>query len=363
MMFKKTIILIIACIMCVVVGTAHADAAVYPATVVSAGEVQEDIVEEVNYHAFTQDILVAFTRGPHKNDIVPMNNDFAPFTEGQNIFVRVDEDEDGSLLYAVYTIDRSGILFLLLVIFVVTIIVFGGRRGVRSLASLVASILVIFYILMPLISAGHSPMLWGVVIAISLLGLVMVMTHGLRPKTYAAFLGTSIAVALTSIMTFFILQAGHFSGLGTEEAFGLMTAGKSIDMIQLLFVGIIIGMLGVLDDVAITQAAVVMELKSAGVRGKKLYTKALRVGHEHVGALVNTLVLAYAGAALPLFLLLATFNEPLLAVMSIEIIATEIIRALVGSIGIILAVPLTTLLATFFMARDAEDMRGCHAHQ
>ncbi len=334
------------------------ETSILSAEVVDVGEISDKASRELGIDTFSQEVLV---RTQNQGN-VPLLNDFAPLEKGDKIYIRETVDVDG-VYYSVYDIDRRQILWIIMGIFSVVVVAFGGRSGVRSLVSLMVSIAVILYVLMPAIASGKSPLVWGMGIAVGLLALVMGITHGLRPKTYAAFLGTSIAVGITAIFAWIATEAASFSGIGSEEAFFLSVASASIDMRSLLLTGIIIGMLGVLDDVAITQAAVVMELKKAGVRGvRNLYAGAMAVGREHVGALINTLVLAYAGASLPLFLLLATYNEPFGALVSIEIVAVEIVRALVGSIGLILAVPITTILATRFTAHDEEDTHAACAH-
>ncbi len=335
---------------------------ILPAKVIGAGDIVSQETNGLGKGSFTQDVIARIKDGDTTR-VVSFSNDFTPLKKDDHIYLRVTHDS-GEIFYSVYDVDRRWPLVALGIIFATVIVIFGGRSGLRSLLSLVVSIAVIIYILMPIIASGRSPLLWGMTIAIALLAFVMGATHGLRPKTYAAFLGTSIAVAITGALAVVITRMMMFSGIGTEDAFFLSASRESIDMASLLLTGIIIGMIGVLDDVAITQAAVVMELKRAGVRGvRTLYTRAMVVGREHVGALINTLVLAYAGASLPLFLLLATYNEPFGAVISIEVVSVEVVRSLVGSIGLIVAVPITTFLATSFTARDCEDASTSCAHK
>ncbi len=367
MMLQRTLRAMVGTVFCALVFLSVAQfaqaqsTAVLPATVIDAGAVVSQEAYGLSKGTFTQDVIARMKDGD-ATKVVSFPNDFAPLKIGDRIYLRATRDGDETF-YSVYDIDRRWPLVVLGVVFATVIVIFGGRSGLRSLLSLIVSIVVIIYVLMPLIASGRSPLLWGMVIAVALLALVMGFTHGLRPKTYAAFLGTSIAVAITGVLAVIVTKAMAFSGIGTEDAFFLSTSRASIDMASLLLTGIIIGMLGVLDDVAITQAAVVMELKRAGVRGvRALYARAMVIGHEHVGALINTLVLAYAGASLPLFLLLATYNEPFGAVISIELVSVEIVRSLVGSIGLILAVPITTFLATSFTARDQEDVSALCAH-
>ncbi len=332
-----------------------------PAVVISAGDVVKEHSATLHHDTFTQEVTVRIKQNDTEK-VAHFVNDFVPLSVGDHIFVRESIDGD-KVFYSIYDLDRRSTLLFIGLIFVAVILLFGGRSGMRSLIALALSVVVILYVLMPVVASGRSPLVWGILIAIVLLAAVMGLTHGLRPKTYAAFLGTSSAVLITGVLAAGITHMASFTGTGTDEAFFLSMESDSIDMARLLLAGIIIGMLGVLDDVAITQAAVVMELKRAGIRDMRtLYKRAMIIGREHVGALINTLVLAYAGASLPLFLLLSTYNEPFGALVSLEIVAVEIVRSIVGSIGLILAVPITTVFAAYFSARDEDDARAVCNH-
>ena len=202
--------------------------------------------------------------------------------------------------------------------------------------------------------------------------MTLFLTHGFKPRVYITFLGTFGAVICTCLLAYIFVKAMRFTGFSADSSVYLNFAtGGTIDLAGLLLGSIIIGVLGLLDDVSITQASVVEALKGANptFRFVELYQRAIQVGKDHVGSLVNTLALAYVGASLPL-LLLYTFSEsPFLVSINQEIIAAEIVRIIVGSIGLILAVPLTTAIAAWYfqnktaiLAADGHDHTHHHHH-
>jgi len=321
--------------------------------VVSEASTPESItLEGVDIGSFEQIVIV--DTGEER---VRFRNDFVPVEVGQKVFVRREDDGFGGELISLYDIDRSGVIYAIMALFVGLVLLLHFRKGLKSLFSLVITIITVFFILLPALKNGYSPALVGSTIAIVLLAVVMLFTHGFRAKTYVAMVGTSLAIIITTILTLISLKIGRFTGIGNDESFSIVVSGLPIDMPELLFVGILIGMLGVLDDVAITQASATQQLYHAGARGRALFLQAMKIGQDHVGALVNTLVLAYTGAALPLLLLTTLKTEPLPALLSIEVLATEIMRALLGSIGVILAVPLTTFLAVLFVRHMQKGYR------
>lgn len=336
--------------------------AIYPAVVTGVtdaepGDVAAEEGVELDFFLQKTNLTVHTPSGDRQMTI---DNDFMPLAVGDEVFVRVAADAEGEVV-TVYDMDRRWSLGLLVGLFAAAVALFGGVSGLRSLLALALSVMVIFYILMPLLASGRSPVVWGGFVAVGLLALAMLVTHGARRTTLAAFLGTAFAVVVTGALTSVIMGMARFTGVGTEEAFFLSNAVPGIDMVRLLFAGVLIGMVGVLDDVAITQASVVAELRRAGVAGWETYRRAMVVGREHVGALINTLVLAYAGASLPMLLLLSTYREPLGAVVSIEMVAAEIVRSLAGSIGLIIAVPATTAIAVWLL-RDPAHVPPAHGH-
>jgi uncharacterized membrane protein len=206
--------------------------------------------------------------------------------------------------------------------------------------------------LVPSLLKGYPPVLTSIIIAAVILFIAIYLTHGFNRESTVAFLGTVSAVMLTGILAYLAVTFARLSGFASDEAVYLnFNTNGALDFTGLLLGGIMIGVLGVLDDIAVTQAAVVSELYNSAphLSRKEIYKKALRVGREHVGALVNTLALAYTGASLPLLLLFSISDFSGASIINQEIFATEIIRTAVGSIGLILTVPITTLLAIYML--------------
>jgi uncharacterized membrane protein len=209
-------------------------------------------------------------------------------------------------------------------------------------------------VLFPGILQGYSPVLLSVGVSAIIIILGSYITHGFNRTTTAAVLGMLVTIVVTGVIAYFAVDSTRLRGLETEDAMYLnLNMQGAIDLVGLLLGGILIGLLGVLYDAAIGQAVAVEELRRAGpnLSAKHVFLRALRIGREHIGALVNILALAYVGAALPLLLLFYTSKFPFSVSVNNEIFATEIIRSMIGSIGLILAIPITTLISVFILFR------------
>ncbi|MCD5381306.1 MAG: YibE/F family protein [Candidatus Pacebacteria bacterium] len=310
-----------------------------------------------------QTIKAEVLDGPKEGEVITIENDYLELSTGDKFYFRYSVYMDGSEAYGVINIDRKGSIFVLISIFVLAVIIFGRWQGVRSLFALAGSFFAIFYILMPSILAGWNPILVSVLVASVILFAAIFFTHGFNRESAVAYGGTMIAVFLTSLFAIFSVHLTDLSGFASEASVYLnFNTNGALDFTALLLGAMIIGVLGVLDDVAVTQAAVVTELynSNASLSRVEVYRKALRVGREHVGALVNTLVLAYVGVSLPLLLQFYTASSSLSMSINTELFATEIVRTVVGSIGLILAVPIVTLLAVFYL-KDYKPKHG-HSH-
>ncbi len=319
----------------------------------------EEVAEDTGMKVTKQIISLEFLEGEDKGEELTLENDFIVLREGDKVILSLFVDDDGSKIYSVRDVDRSWVLLIFLALFVGVIIIFSGKQGIRSLFSLAGSFFIIFYILLPSLVNGYPPILTSVVLASVILSLAIFLTHGFNRESLVAFLGTVLAVVLTGILAYWGVEWGRLSGLSADESVYLDVSTKgALNFSGLLLGGIIIGVLGVLDDIAITQTVVVSEIYRSGesLSPWSAYRRALRIGKEHVGAMVNTLALAYTGASLPLLLLLTVNRTDSVAnLINREIFATEIIRTIIGSIGLILAVPITTLLAVFILRRKDID--------
>ncbi|HEX2194122.1 MAG TPA: YibE/F family protein [Candidatus Limnocylindria bacterium] len=246
--------------------------------------------------------------------------------------------------------------------FVVAVLLVGGLRGARSLVALAFTLLVIGKLLIPLLLAGWQPLPLAIGTAAGVTVVTLLLTEGARRTTLAAILGTAAALAVTAVLAHLATEAARFSSLqGSEEvAFLVVLLGEQVDLGGMLLAGTILGALGVLDDVTVTQAAAVAELRAGTPHMPRsaVFARAMAIGRSHIGATVNTLVLAYVGASLPLLLLFAVGESSPLVAINGELLAVEVVRALAGSIGIVAAVPLTTVVAALLVAPATQAARS-----
>jgi uncharacterized membrane protein len=256
----------------------------------------------------------------------------------------VDPDDDVDV-YNVTDPFRLPAVIFWVGLFVVLAVIFGGKQGIRGIISLIISIAAIVYVLLPGILHGYSPILLSMGVSTIIVLVSSYVTHGFNKTTTAAVLGMIVTIIITGVLAYAAVHTTQLSGYQNEEAayLNFQTDG-SIDFVGLLLGGIMIGLLGILYDAAIGQAVAIEELSAAAQNYSRprIFKRALRIGREHIGALINTLAIAYVGASLPLLLLLHFSNMPLSVDLNQEIFSTEIVRTVIGSIGLILAVPITT---------------------
>ena len=272
---------------------------------------------------------------------------------GEDVVVVFTRTADGSEMAAVSDRWRLPQLALLGIVFIVAVVLVGGWRGVRALLALALTIAIILRILIPLLVNGVPPIPVAIVLATAITILAIALTEGLSPHSVAAILGTAGALALTALLAAVVTSvAGFTNTLGSDLVFLQLPDGSGLDLRGLLLAAFMIGAIGVLDDVTVTQAAAVEQLGwQAGLTGRQLYASAFAVGRSHIAATVNTLFLAYAGASLPLLVLFAVGGQPTMMLLNGEAVSIEIVRTLVGSLGIVAAVPLTTVIAVWLTGR------------
>ena len=275
-------------------------------------------------------------------------------SENQKVVVAYEPSAPKELQYSVTDVNRKLPMILLAGIFAVAVVMVGRMRGVMALIALAVSFLVLTLFILPAILQGSNPLVVAVVGASAIMLIALYMCHGLSARTSVAVLGTLVSLLLIGILGSLFIDWAALTG-NTDDNTGLIHGlYPSIDMSGLLLAGVIIGSLGVLDDVTVTQTSAVWELHEAnpamGWRG--LYRAGIRIGRDHIASVVNTLVLAYAGAALPLLLLFSIAQSSVGTVANSELVAEEIVRTLVGSIGLVASVPVTTALAALVVSAD-----------
>ncbi|MCP4143563.1 MAG: YibE/F family protein [Chloroflexi bacterium] len=274
---------------------------------------------------------------------------------GDELLIAVTVAPDGTL--NAYFVDyiRSHLLLLLVGIFVVAILAMAGRKGLGSLLGLAFSLLVVIGYIIPHILDGEDPVRVSIIGAAILLSVTLYLTYGWTMKTHAAVLSMIFSLIITGSLAWIFVSATKLTGSGDENAlFLVQMANSSINLRGLLLGGIIIGALGVLDDLVITQASALFEIHDAnpnlGLRA--LYKRATNIGQDHVAATVNTLVMAYAGTALPMLLVFSMSKGDFGYLVNFSFVAEEVVRTLVGSLGLIAAVPITTIIAAYFAMND-----------
>lgn len=273
---------------------------------------------------------------------------------GDRLVLAVEEDAEPEFRYRVIDAQRGRPLLLLGLLFVAAVVALGRWRGVASLAGLALSLLVLVRFVLPAVLSGANPLPIAVVGAAAIMFVAVFLAHGFGARSSVAVLGTLLSLILTGLLAGAFVAASRFTGLASEEATVIRAIYGEVDVHGLLLAGVIIGSLGVLDDVTVTQASAVWELRAADPArsARSLFTSGLRIGRDHIASTVNTLVLAYAGASLPLLLLFSVAGRPLSDVLTSEVVAQEVVRTLVGSIGLVASVPITTALAAFVAVRE-----------
>jgi uncharacterized membrane protein len=268
---------------------------------------------------------------------------------GDDVVLGYTPDADEGFQYYFADFQRRTSLLWLAVLFGIAVVALGRWQGLRALVALGLSLVVIVAFILPSILEGNAPLAVALVGASAVAIVALYLTHGLNHGTTVAFLGTMASLGLTGLLAVLFVQAAQLTGLASEEATFLQVSAGAIDLEGLLLAGIVIGTLGVLDDVTVTQVAAVEEIHRAdpSASPRRIWTGAMRVGRDHIGSTVNTLVLAYAGASLPLLLLFTQTSQSLADVLNGEVVAAEVVRTLVGSLGLVASVPITTGLAVW----------------
>jgi uncharacterized membrane protein len=294
-------------------------------------------------------MLDAYLQGPSGQQEVPR------YAVDDEVIVNISQQGEDADFVAVADRYRVPALAALLGLFAVAVTLVGGWRGVRSLIALALTLAVIIRVVVPLLLAGWNPVFLAVGSATLVTIATLLLTEGARPTTIAAAAGTFLSLALTALLAVAFNALAQFTELqGSGDLVYLQTVGRpELDLGGLLLAAVIFGALGILDDVTITQAATVDELYEADpkVQRSELFRRAMNVGRSHISATVNTLALAYVGASLPLIVLFNAGQQDPFLTVSGEIVAVEVVKALVGSIGIVAAVPATTAIAVLLVGR------------
>lgn len=319
---------------------------------VLAQEIRE--VPGIGSPRIIQTIRVEILDGQEAGKYLTVENDYRNLARDQVFYLtHTTNTASGTDYYEVAEPYRLPQLALLAALFIAIVVALGGRQGIRGLLALLGSLFCILFLLLPGVMQGYPPLLIAVGVASFIVILGSYITHGFTRTTTTAVIGMVTTVVVTGLFAYVAVPFAALSGLADDETLYLSINLKgAIDLAGLLIGGIIIGTLGVLYDAAIGQSVAVEELtRAAGhLSRREIFVRALRIGREHIGALVNTLAIAYVGASLPLLLLFYGFStDSFFVTINRELFATEIVRTIIGSIGIVLTVPITTAIAVLML--------------
>ncbi len=304
-------------------------------------------------------LTVTLTGGPTSGTtivtLVSIVRGVSPFTTGDEVVLSLTGDPADPGSYQVVDFQRGTPLTALALLFAAAVVALGRWRGVAALGSLVLTGVVLAGFLLPAILAGRDPLAVAVVGCAAIMFGALYLTHGLSARTSVAVLGTLGSLVLNGLLGAGFAAAAALTGNDEDTASLANALGTGLDGRGIVLAGLMIGALGALDDVTVTQTSAVWELRAADptLRPAVLFTSAMRIGRDHVASAVNTLVLAYAGASLPLLLLFSVAERGLTDTLTTQVIAVEVVRTLVGSIGLVASVPLTTALAVAVVTRGA----------
>lgn len=326
------------------------------ARVLSVGNEESTVDENGLIMVFQELELEIVSKGDYQGQTVTVSyNGMGPtleavrFRKGQHALVMISKRPDGQAFFQVADHVRLGPITLIVGLFVALTLGIGRGKGLRALLGLALSALLIGGFIMPQILAHRDATLVSLAGTALLLAATLYLIQGWNPIGHAALLGMLAALAVTGALSVGWTKLAYLTGFGSEETMFLQAMGVGIEMRGLLLAGMIIGAASVLDDVVLAQAVTVFELAAANInlsRGE-LYRRSMKIGVAHLASMINTLVLAYASAALPLLLLFYLYPEPWYLTINRELISEEIVRTLVGSVGLMLAVPLTTAIAAW----------------
>lgn len=324
----------------------------FPATVAAVEDGPCEFSADLNCRTVIFELGEGPDEGGTYTQVFPEGETTPDFAAGDGVVLGYSADAEPEFRYQYQDRQRRPVLLWTTIAFAAVVIALGRWRGVAAVAGLGASVIVLLLFILPAILEGSEPVAVALVGSGAIAVVALYLTHGFSAMTTVALLGTLGALGLTAGLSWLVLELAQISGLASEEAV-FLTLFEDIDIRGLVLAGTVLGAAGALDDVTVTQSSAVWELRAANpsLGRRRLFTAGLRIGRDHIGSTVNTLLLAYAGAALPLLVLFVVSEQSLGTIANSETVAIEIIRTLVGSIGLVVAVPLTTWLAAHRAAR------------
>lgn len=314
-----------------------------------------------------QKIEVEVLTGDMKGEILTVDNNLSDnlaynlyFKEGAKATISIEKDiETGEEYINIIDHYRLDYIKYLMIVFAIIVVLIGREKGLRALVSLTFTILAIIYMVLPYILKGYNPIIISIIASIIITIVTIVLITGWTSKSFSAIVGTSLGVLISGIISYYIGSKINLTGLSADDSTMLMFIPQGIDFNfqQLLFSGIILGALGAVMDVGMSVASSVDEIYKANpmLSIKELWTAGLNIGRDVMGTMINTLVLAYAGTSIPSLLLFMAYDSTLMEVVNLDLIATEIVRSISGSIGLVLTIPVTAIISAILLKKKEND--------
>ncbi|MCR2043305.1 YibE/F family protein [Anaerosalibacter massiliensis] len=329
--------------------------------VIEAGKVQDE-GEVEGYSLQYQDVKLKITSGKYKNKVVDIENHLSDNTfyniivkKGDKVVVSIEESGDEHLNVSIADYSRQNHIFYLAIIFIALIIIIGRKKGLKAVLSLGITMFAILKILLPMMLKGKNPIPITIIISIGITLITMFIISGINNKSIAAILGTSGGVLIAGLIAYYVGNKAKLTGLSSEEAMMLTYIPQKVNFNfnSLLFSGIILGSLGAVMDVGISISSSMEEVYNANkdLTRKELFSAGMNVGKDVMGTMTNTLILAYTGSSIPLLLLFMAHETSIIKILNLDIIATEVIRSIAGSIGLVLTIPLTAFISSLLISR------------
>lgn len=333
----------------------------YKATVIEI--VEQDLQEdqflddvEVGY----QTIMVEIDEGIYKGHVYEVGNPISRLynvkvNEGSKIIVGCYE-RDNENVVTVFSYDRSNVVYGIGILFVIVVILVGGVKGVKSLVALIFTLICCFYLMLPLMFRGVSPILAGVIMAILSVSGTLLLVSGRNTKTLTAILGTVSGVIIAGIIAYIFGNLANLSGMTMDNSESLMYVAEDtgLKIKGLMFTGILVASLGAVMDVAMSIASSIFEIHKVNenVTKGELFKSAMNIGKDLIGTMTNTLILAFVGGSLSVVILIYSSSMPYNKLINLDVLGIEIIQGLAGSIGIVLAVPITAVIGSYLCKKE-----------
>ena len=333
----------------------------YKATVIEI--VDEDLQEDKfldDVQVGFQTLMVEIDEGKYKGQIYDVGNPVSRLynikvNEGSKIIVGC-YDKDGENVVTIFSYDRSNIIYGIVALFVIVVILVGGIKGFKSLVALVFTLICCIYLMLPLMFRGVNPILAGVIMAILSITGTLLLVSGKNKKTLAAILGTVSGVIIAGVIAYIFGNLAKLSGMTMDDAESLMYIAEDtgLKIKGLMFTGILVASLGAVMDVAMSIASSIFEINSVNEKAnvRELFKSGMNIGKDLIGTMTNTLILAFVGGSLSIVILIYSSDMPYNKFINLDVLGIEVIQGLAGSIGIVLAVPITAIIGSYLCKKE-----------